>query len=121
MSMTDQEKIDVIQAQVDGKAIERHDKSGRRGWSGRQDHGYAFNFAQYDYRIKSIEYVEITIAEAFQLLASGCKVMCQVSDGGWWGCQQELSGANKDRSLFHIGSGYSWTHCRVTKEVYDAR
>jgi len=123
MSMTDQEKIDVIQAQMDGKKVNRMKKGwGRLEWR-TPSLSNTFDFITFDYRVEEIVYVEITVAEAFQLLArSPDGVNCQFTDDTSDfrdGEDHLMSGArNGDRPF--LGQT-AWERCRVTQEVYSAK
>ena len=121
MSMTDQEKIVVLQAKLAGEDIQ-YRCFGKYEWRDRtirED----LNFSLADFRIKpEQEYVELNVIDAFELLARGVKVMCQFKDcGASWGYDAELTGAAKKAPRFISETGYGWDQCRVTKEVYDAR
>jgi hypothetical protein len=129
--MTDQEKIDVIQAQIDGKIVLCRQRFDGGGWSSHDfvNTAWDFNFVECDYKVyvqPIVEMVEIGIQDAFRLLlaSSGCGFKAQVieyltSDGGWK--DEMIIGAS-------YGNGYPFKSefnlhrlCRVTKEVYNAR
>ena len=122
MSMTDQEKIDVIQAQMDGKRIQSRRRGDSTDQFDTQASRQAFNFFAFDYRVEEIVYVEITVADAFRLLArSPDGVDCQFTDdtSDFHAATDHLmSGArNGDRPFLGLTA---WERCRVTQEVYSA-
>ena len=120
--MTDQEKIDVIQAQIDGKVIECGDLDPAvRHWDGGTH--WNFNFNMFVYRIK-VDYVEITVNEAFELLAGyNGSVKCHCTDDKrnqpW--VSRILTGADSEDFFNFRTNNDRFRYCRVPKEVYDAR
>tara|TARA_R110000744_G_scaffold113959_3_gene213200 strand:+ start:3952 stop:4359 length:408 start_codon:yes stop_codon:yes gene_type:complete len=133
--MTDQEKIDVIQAQIDGEAIQSRPSWGT-DWTEPSVGGWHFDFTTRDYRVYSepkVKYVELNSWAAFKLLAKAGSsgVDAQFTDStseelkdSDWSCTSVLCGAKIDTPA-PIGAIYysqcnEWNRCRVTEEVFNA-